>query len=326
MNELKNSTNDSQNSKPDEKTPEFWEAAAREISNGNDDAYVIIVAWGELCHLLDDIVDKDKERTPTDLIRIILSWTMVCSRNSLYLNHADKFNALAMVSMNAYLDSVTMEKSEDPGQRQYADAYRSFYGEMGLYVAFLAGGWDHYRKVSAKFRDAHYYSQRAFGLQEYGVSPIPLITPQAAPPELAPKEQGRRVGKKERSRPLILPYQLRTDEDWERFKTFAESFDHPVDRRFPHVVIKDSNDRWIGYGMMMCVPAPGSPGMPLACTGWHPSATQRECVRGMQLLTDWALMSYGRAATVIPFDSPLLPHMEALGYSNWNLHFFATKP
>jgi hypothetical protein len=117
----------------------------------------------------------------------------------------------------------------------------------------------------------------------------------------------------------IRPYQVRTQEDWDRLFNFAESFGHAIDQRFPHIVLINAAHQWVGYGCMISVPTAGAPGAPVAVTAWHPQMSPRDLVRGMQVLTDWAMVAYGKAAVLIPDGSPLAGHMDALGFESWEV-------
>lgn len=126
----------------------------------------------------------------------------------------------------------------------------------------------------------------------------------------------------------VIPHHVRTQTDWDRLFNFAESFGHTIDQRFPYVVITNDQHQWVGYACMISVPQPGTPGAPVAVTSWHPQMSPRDLVRGMTLLTNWAMVAYGKAATLIPDGSPLTAHMEHLGYESTEPghRLFITKP
>jgi hypothetical protein len=125
----------------------------------------------------------------------------------------------------------------------------------------------------------------------------------------------------------VRPYQIRTQQEWDRLANFAESFGHEIDIGFPYVVLINKAKEWIGYACMVSVPSPGSSGTPVMVTSWHPQMSPRDLVRGMQVLTHWSFMGYGKAATLIPDNSPLAPHMEQLGFQLWtpNHRLYTTK-
>lgn len=126
----------------------------------------------------------------------------------------------------------------------------------------------------------------------------------------------------------VRPYHIRSQQDWDRLFNFAESFGHAIDQRFGYVALVNQQRQWVGYAGFISVPAPGTPGAPVAITAWHPEMSPRDLVRGMQALTNWALMAHGKAVVMVPDGSPLTEHMDALGYDFWtpNHRMYLTKP
>lgn len=126
----------------------------------------------------------------------------------------------------------------------------------------------------------------------------------------------------------VRPIQIRSQDDWDRLANFAESFGHAIDQRFPYLVLVNKDRQWVGYACMVSVPAPGAPGAPVAVTAWHPQMSPRDLVSGMDVLTNWSLVAYGKAAVLVPDGSPLTEHMDKLGYDFWTPHhrLYLTKP
>jgi hypothetical protein len=121
---------------------------------------------------------------------------------------------------------------------------------------------------------------------------------------------------------------MRSQDDWDKLANFAETFGHEIDPGFPYLVLANQQNQWVGYACMISVPPAGGPGAPVAVTSWHPQMNPRDLVRGMQVLTDWSLVAYGKAAVLIPDNSPLTDHMDKLGYQLWapNHRLYTTKP
>jgi hypothetical protein len=297
--------------------PQVWEEAYRDIARGNPDAFELIVAWVGYCHTVDDAVDQD---TSPDLIGIVgrmLHWTTVVAENPLFAKHRETITAFVIATANTYIDSVRWERCGDPRKERYGNAYRSFWCELIYYIAFLVGGLVHMRAMADKYR------AMAWASQNEEERPIPLLTAADLP---APAEE---IVREAKIQPRLMPLPIRTPEQLDRLRTFAQTIadatgqPHTVDTSLSYVILRTNEDRWIGYGVIIALPS--GLGIPVMITAWHPDH-KRECVEGMRALTFWALMTYGRAATLIDEESPLMPFMGRLGYRDWNLKFFATDP
>lgn len=284
----------------------YWVRAYAEIAHGNADAQSLLIAWAGFCHTIDDAIDQDKTPDPEIIVAQMLHWTEVVAENAFFKQNQATLTAFVMASANVFIDSARWEKSDDEKRKKYANAYRSFWCEMVYHVAYLVGGYGHMREMSQRYRDM------AWRAQHDEIS-LPLLE------EPVPK-----VLERVPIRPKLITAHIRTQQDWERLETFAKSFEHDIDKRFNYLVVKNAEDRWIGYALMVCVPGPGAAGLPLVVTAWHKNSSPRECVEGMKLLTSWAIVSYGGAATVSTPESPLLPYMEKLGYRDWNMRLFVT--
>jgi hypothetical protein len=139
--------------------PVDWEKIYDEFAAGNVDARALLVAWGEFVHELDDAIDRDKPADPEHTGQVFINWTLHVSNNPFWRQHSPALSAIAICSINAYLDAERWRKSPDLKRRRYGDAYRSFWDEFYFLVAFFVGGFRHMRKMSIKFRDLAYSSQ-----------------------------------------------------------------------------------------------------------------------------------------------------------------------
>jgi hypothetical protein len=136
-----------------------WEKIYDEIANGNVPARALLVAWGEFVHELDDCIDRDKPADSEKTGSVLLNWTLHVSNNPFWREHSPALSAIAICSINAYLDSERWKQTSDLRRRRYADAYRSFWDEFYFLTAFFTGGYRHMRKMSIKFRDMAYTAQ-----------------------------------------------------------------------------------------------------------------------------------------------------------------------
>ena len=120
-----------------------------QIANGNQDA--LRWMWSLWCftHLYDDLVDKDKKVTAdeasSELCRFIEQMTL----NKFYRDNASGLLALLVSALNRWQMGDEMAKSSDSKQIIMARAVRCGDVDLYLHVAYLTGGWEHMRSMSA---------------------------------------------------------------------------------------------------------------------------------------------------------------------------------
>ncbi len=123
------------------------------VANGDKDAVAFLMAFVEYCHMLDDIVDKDKPVTDLRLVRESLALI-----DELMLNPWVQANRVALwpvivVGFNAWIDANAWEASADPQKQRDADVVKGVYHEVVWLTARLCGGFDHMRFVCAEHRE-----------------------------------------------------------------------------------------------------------------------------------------------------------------------------
>ncbi len=119
------------------------EAILKSAANGNAAAYEWLQAWYCLCHLLDDLVDRDTElpisanvvsASMVDFIRVI-------SFNPFYQMNKPQLFGLVVQAFNGWVDS---EEGAQP-----KDVLKGLWHEVVYHTAYITGGWGALRGVSA---------------------------------------------------------------------------------------------------------------------------------------------------------------------------------
>jgi hypothetical protein len=126
------------------------DASAREFCT-------VFVVW---CHVIDDVVDRDKPLpTKEDFARIMLEAVTVFAFNPFFKTHRDSLLPLVIQSTKAYEDSLAWAASPDLNKRRAADVLKSQYQDVLWQVAFLCGGYGHLDAMTKRWRhyqfDAH---------------------------------------------------------------------------------------------------------------------------------------------------------------------------
>ena len=114
---------------------------------GRPDALEFLQVYTDRAHLIDDIVDKDREVTAEALAESEMRWMFTLSKNPFFLAHKDKLLPLMASGMNAWLDSNGME--DGPAK----DVVKGTWHEVVWQVALICGGWRYMRAVSGQCRD-----------------------------------------------------------------------------------------------------------------------------------------------------------------------------
>jgi hypothetical protein len=121
------------------------------VCAGNADALAFcetLVGW---LHWIDDVTDGDHV-TPTETIRINLSALIAFGANSFFQAHRTSLMGLLTQACCAWLDSEDWSRRKSAQDRRAADVLKSTYHEVVWHVAYLVGGWNHLRAVTAVCR------------------------------------------------------------------------------------------------------------------------------------------------------------------------------
>jgi hypothetical protein len=144
-----------------------FEAIFADVACGNADALKFLRVFLCWVHLIDDFVDGDKPAwEPDDVVRTSLDAFLTFGFNPFWQQHKAALLPLVMSGTRAWLDSNQWAGHENFRDRASADVLKSQYQEVLWFVAKLCGGWEHYAKVTAKWRKYHYELNDAEALTE----------------------------------------------------------------------------------------------------------------------------------------------------------------
>lgn len=119
---------------------------------GDHNARAFILQMGEVAEVWDDLVDGDD--VPVErLHNAFLTALFDISGNPFFSENATYLRPLMMAGVNAWLDSVVLEKRDTGWAQTWAYALRDYYMELIPACAFLVGGFEHMRLVSLEARE-----------------------------------------------------------------------------------------------------------------------------------------------------------------------------
>ena len=125
---------------------------ARLITKGNVYASQFLGAWVTFCHLLDDLVDKDKPADDKRIVSEVLLFLEAIVVNPWGRDHSALLWPLIVTSSNAWLDSNKKTGAE-------ADVLKGMYHEVVWFTAFLCGGQQHMQEMTSRFREYDFEQQ-----------------------------------------------------------------------------------------------------------------------------------------------------------------------
>lgn len=119
---------------------------------GDTHAVNFVLQMAEVAEVWDDLIDGDE--VPTDRLHGAFVTAMFdITGNPFFCQHSVYLRPLMMAGINAWLDSVELEKRKDQWSTVWAYALRDFYMELVPACALLLGGFEHMRRVSIEARE-----------------------------------------------------------------------------------------------------------------------------------------------------------------------------
>lgn len=118
------------------------------IANGNIAAFDFIWRCWNFCHLIDDLVDKDKPVTIQEASREIFMFTQMIALNEFFQFHKASLLPLILNACNGWIAGEEASKRN----KKYAPALKCSDFNIYSHVAFIVGGWEHMVYVDSKFR------------------------------------------------------------------------------------------------------------------------------------------------------------------------------
>lgn len=118
------------------------------ISNGNSAALDFIWRCWNFCHLIDDLIDRDKPVTIQETAREIFMFTQMIALNEFFQVHKASLLPMILNACNGWVAGEQASKQK----KKYAPALKCSDFNIYSHVAFLVGGWEHMVYVDSQFR------------------------------------------------------------------------------------------------------------------------------------------------------------------------------
>ena len=127
-------------------------AALAEISSGDERAHQFLVTTYEFIHLLDDLIDRDEERSSVEVGLIVYSFIETIAANEFFQAHRAVLLGSLRSGVISWVASEQFRKREPVVDKLAAEVLKSGYQELFYLVASITGGMKHAMSMSSKYR------------------------------------------------------------------------------------------------------------------------------------------------------------------------------
>ena len=135
---------------PDEvsKNPQA-KAHLLQIANGNQSAFDFMWTMWNWSHVIDDLVDRDKNAGVEHAARWFIEMAHQLAFNEFFQANKAYLFSMVMSMFNRWCDGEEWEQSTDARKRAASHVIKCGDIELYLSVAYLTGGWEHVRACKA---------------------------------------------------------------------------------------------------------------------------------------------------------------------------------
>ena len=114
-------------------------------------ALKFVLDYSDAVELWDDLIDGDKEVDQQQVMRVFTNLLTTMPLNPFFNQHKTVFIPLIQASINAWFDSLNLEKGSD-NDKAMAYMLRWYSHEAFIYTIFLTRGYEYMRSVSLEVR------------------------------------------------------------------------------------------------------------------------------------------------------------------------------
>jgi len=123
-----------------------------DICNGNADAFEFVWRCWNFFHLMDDLVDKDKDVKLEEASRELFFYTASIAFNPFFQTYKNQLLPFILNACNGWIIGEEWGESESKTEKQISPAIKCSDFNLYSYVSFLTGGWSNMRSSDKKFR------------------------------------------------------------------------------------------------------------------------------------------------------------------------------
>lgn len=121
------------------------------VKAANVDAARFTLAFLAFCHMIDDLVDRDVERTPANVALVLANYHLELLGNPWFNANRHAYWPLMNQAFMAWADSERLQKCAEVHARHTADVIKGFYHEVAYMTVFLVLGPQEAAKVERSY-------------------------------------------------------------------------------------------------------------------------------------------------------------------------------
>lgn len=120
-----------------------------DVSCGNQDAADFCWAYLRFSHFVDDVADAETHKwSLAEVVDVNLGALLAFALNPFFRHNKDRLLPLIVSSTNAWVDSESGRHDT-----RMNDVLKTQYQEVFWHVAFICGGYENLRRVTARHRE-----------------------------------------------------------------------------------------------------------------------------------------------------------------------------
>lgn len=119
---------------------------------GDQQAVDFLMLISRTYEFFDDLVDRDKPYTDEMAISVLFDLTIELPRNPFYLFYKDQLIPVMATAINAWVDSIRLERSGGDTGKNIAYVLRFWCVELVMFTVLLLRGRDYLHSVSLDIR------------------------------------------------------------------------------------------------------------------------------------------------------------------------------
>jgi hypothetical protein len=121
------------------------------VCNGDEHALDFVWRCWNFFHLMDDLVDRDKDVQIAEASRELFMFTQTIALNPFFQNYKYQLLPFILNACNGWIVGESFANGSD-SEKRVSPAIKCSDFNLYSYVGFLTGGWSHMRDVDSKFR------------------------------------------------------------------------------------------------------------------------------------------------------------------------------
>lgn len=121
--------------------------------DGNEDAVRCLVDLSTIAESWDDMIDGDVPLVSSEINNAFNIAMVILPTNPFYIMNRHMLEPVTIMAINAWLDSLELEKRRDEKSKMLAFYMRNLGIELAPMIAFCIGGFKRMREVSLEIRD-----------------------------------------------------------------------------------------------------------------------------------------------------------------------------